>query len=75
MKDLMASITKEHFITICASDGLRLAKQKFKNFLTAKYGPILTEKLYIIMTFSAPVDFNEYKNQIEQLIRDRTLLL
>ena len=75
MKDLMQSISKEHFMLISGGDGHRLSKQKFKAFLNSKYGPIFSEKLNIILTFSAPVDFNEFKNQVEQLIKDRSLLL
>lgn len=75
MKDLMQSISKEHFMVISGGDGHRLSKQKFKQYLISKYGPILSEKLNIILTFSAPVDFNEFKNQVEQLLKDRSLLL
>lgn len=61
VRNLLASISEDHFKAMSGSDGYRLRKSKFKAFIATKYGPILAEKMCIIFTFSLPVDFTEFK--------------
>ena len=53
----------------------KLNKNRFKQFLDLKYGSILADKLLPILDFtSGVIDFKHWKEQIEQLLKERNLL-
>lgn len=67
---------KEFFISLTGGEREKLTKAKLKHFLAQKYGSILAEKLQAVHDFnSGPLDFKMWKDQIEQLIKERNLVL
>ena len=79
-------ISSDHFQNICGETSLkkvgevnvqsRLSKQKFKQYLTIKFGNNFAEKMVNVLDFSANnIDFPAFCGQIEMLLKDRTFLL
>jgi len=50
----------------------RLTKQKFKQYLTQRFGNTFAEKMTNVLDFSNNViDFNTFCQQIEMILKDR----
>jgi len=79
-KNFRALVTKEHFCQICQEKidnigNLNLTKNKYRSFLSAKFGNSMADKLCLTLDFTQAVDYATFCKQVEQLVGERSLLL
>lgn len=65
---------RRHF-NVVAQDPNRLSKQKFRQFLAQRYGPVIADKLQSTIEFTKTLTMEEYKQAVFKLMNQRTLLL
>ena len=80
VKRLRERISGDFFKVLCL-DGAkeqfrnsRLTKAKLKQYLVQRYGPLVTDKVAMILDFNNPVDFGSFTTQVENFLKNKDLL-
>ena len=73
-------LERDHFARVCCDNpkeynrSTKLHRARFRQYLSARYGPFIADKYQNLLNFENPITFEGYQKQIFYMFKDKELL-
>ena len=75
--ELREKLERDHFARVCCDNpkdynrSTKLHRARFRQYLSARYGPFIADKYHNLLNFENPITFEGYQKQIFDMFKDK----